>query len=412
MLLLDDQLTHVIDFYRHPASHSKASLMPLTRDDTAVSSPEAMIEDEDEPLLSLITSTHPWIGGTISGSLYAYNSTMHYSPQWIQSVVDKNLQSVASGLGSASRVTGLESRVRQYLGDTPERKTTRASNKRQRESTADQMDIERGYTVSPTHSRQRSRTGSQASFDTLPAYDADRAAPEYEKQISAVQLGSQAWSTRLMITTSGLGAALNDKSLKSLKYCLSLLRMATDSLAEIMNALRSLIADYEKTFFGSQAYRSGAQLTQEQEFASHNIADRIKTLGNSIMGILFEVTSNISQYAGDALPENASALVRRQLMSVPQRWKLAEEKTSTPPSESTTLGGNNTSDAVEKHGEVTMRAGRRWLVFAEQGCDMITQISLVVSGTVESAENWLDSMGRRRESVMSEKTAMSINAPP
>jgi hypothetical protein len=42
-------------------------------------------------------------------------------------------------------------------------------------------------------------------------------------------------------------------------------------------------------------------------------------------------------------------------------------------------------------------AGERFLVFAGQGCDMITQISLVVSGTVESAEKWLDTMGRKSE---------------
>jgi transcriptional repressor OPI1 len=356
-----------------------------------------MIEDEPEPLLSLITSTHPWIGGTISGSLYAYNSTMHYSPAWVQSALEKNLQAVANGLGSVSRVTGVESRVRQYLGDTPDRRLSNAkagsSHKRPREPSIDQMDIEKGYILSPSHSRQRSRTGSQASFDTLPAYDENRA-PEYEKQHQqqlAVQQGSHAWSTRLVITTSGLGAALSDKSLRSLKFCLATLRMATERLAEIMNALRSLISDYESTLYSTSQHNHLANLTAAQQHASEQIALRIKNLGTHIMNILREVTANVSRYAGGALPENAGALVRRQLMSVPQRWKFAEEKTSTPNG--------------EKEEEEMVRTGQRWLVFAEQGCDMIAQVSIVLSGTVESAEKWLDTMGRkqssRRESVVS-----------
>ena len=38
---------------------------------------------------------------------------------------------------------------------------------------------------------------------------------------------------------------------------------------------------------------------------------------------LQSVTTHVSRYTGGALPENAGALVRRQLMSVPQRWRVA-----------------------------------------------------------------------------------------
>jgi hypothetical protein len=415
---------------------------------TRMASPDQMMDfdDDPEPLLSLITSTHPWIGGTISTGVFAYNSTIQYSPNWVQNVLEKNIQTVANGLGSVSRVTGADRRIRQYLGDTPDRRNSRASlpgagSKRSREEAegenyqvdedAMEMDVERGHISSPpgpysqiSHSRQlsrsRSRTGSQASFDTLPAYD-ENTAPEYEKaqhsqpshsRSLTVQPGSQAWSTRLMITTSGLGAALSDKSLKSLKFCLKTLRLASTSLAEIMHALRSLIAEFEQSAFGASIERRRRLgMSAEQEESSRRIAGNIKELGTRILGILQEVTNNVSKYAGSALPENAGALVRRQLMSMPQRWKLAEEKTAqqsagTSPADShaTMVNGEQGSEGktpAEVEGQTTemLMVGQRWLLFAEQGCDMITQVGLVLSGTVDSAEEWLDRMGRRRAST-------------
>jgi hypothetical protein len=397
---------HCVDFHRS-SNHSNNNInnvipiRPLaTRDDIITHSPD-QTEDDTEPLLSLITSSHPWIGGTINGSLYAYNSTMHYSPAFLQSFIEKNMTTVGNGIGSLSRATGVESRVRQYFGDTPERKNARASHKRHRESSPENMeDVEQGYPTTPPHAKHRSRTGSQVSFaETLPAYD-ENSAPEYEQNPSqlALQQAPQAWSTRIMITSSGLGVALSEKSLSSLKYCLTFLKQATDHLTEIMAALRQLIAECEQNTFGA---RRGSQptysLNAQQEASSQAIADSIKKLGTDIISTLQVVTDNVSKYTGGRLPENAGALVRRQLMSVPQRWRVAQESTSV----SSTSNNEPQTDAL--------RTGQRFLVFAEQGCDMIAQVSMVLSGTVDSAEKWLDSMGRRPQSVAltdsSEKTA-------
>lgn len=294
-----------------------------------------------------------------------------------------------SGIGAVSRVTGVESRVRQYLGELPDQHK-QGSHKRPRETSTENDDVEMGL-ASP-HSRQRSRTSSQASFpDTLPAYDGERA-PEYEKQpqLATMRRPSQAWGTRLLVTTSGLGVALSDASLRSLKFCLGILSRATGHLSEVMAALKSLLAEYEALVYGPQSEsssrRSKAPLTKQQQEAADRISERIKALGSDIMSTLQAVTSNVSRYTGGALPENAAALVRRQLLSVPGRWKVAEE------------AGASTG---EKDGNDAMGAGQRLLVFAEQGCDMIAQVGIVLGGTVDSAEKWLDSMGRRRASVVS-----------
>jgi hypothetical protein len=309
---------------------------------------------------------------------------MSYSPQFVQSF----MQSQIATVGSISRVTGVESRVRQYFGETPERQTARA--KRHRDSSPGMEDVEKGFIISPSQSRHRSRAGSQVSFaETLPAYD-DNKAPEYEQHQSQSASSSSA-APRWLITTSGLGVALSAKSLRSLKYCLGFLKISSNRLGEIMAALSKLITEYERNAYG---FHQGSQptYTPEQEAASQAMADHIKKLGSDILTTMQSVTDQVSKYTGGTLPENASALVRRQLLSVPQRWRIAQESTSAPPAQP---GGD--ADAVQ--------AGQKLLVFAEQGCDMIAQVSLVLTGTVDGAEKWLDTMGRRRQS-----TAMSVDS--
>ncbi|KAF2663647.1 Opi1-domain-containing protein [Microthyrium microscopicum] len=410
-----------MDFKRAPSVQSSTNtIQPLSRDEYSLITSEMTREEDPEPLLSLITSSHPWIGGTINTSIYAYNSTMHYTPAIIQSLIEKNVNTVASGLGTVSRRTGVEGRVRQYFGDTPERRTARENarvgQKRTREHSLEPFDLEKGLGDSQSHSRQRSRTGSQGSYaETLPAYD-ENSAPEYQRHSELAlqnRNSEQTWKTKLMITTSGLGVALSDTSLRSLKYCLSLLRQASAHLAEVILALRSLLVDYEQTVYGAPASsqnsraRINGQLTAEQEAASEQIAERIKDLGNDIMSTIQRVTSAVSRYTGGALPENAGALVRRQLLSVPQRWRYAEQA-STQSSQQQASGSSS-----QGRGEA-LRTGQRFLVFAEQGCDMIAQVSLVVSGTVESAEKWLESMGRRKNSLgeaYDQKTYSGLPSP-
>jgi len=91
----------------------------------------------------------------------------------------------------------------------------------------------------------------------------------------------------------------------------------------------------------------------------------------------------VNQYTGSALPENAAALVRRQILSLPHRMRTAESNAAAAASAS--------SD-----GEQVGRDGRRWLDFAKQCLEMIEQVNMVLGGTIGSAERWLDSMGRKR----------------
>jgi len=365
-------------------------------------SPTLSAEETPEPLLSLIASTHPWIEGTISASIYAYNSTMQRSPQFVQNIVARQVSGVESVVGTVGRITGADVRLRNYLEPSGSRATQTVlpvGNKRPR--SASPVDLEKGLASPP--SRQRSRTGSQVSFaETLPAYDENRS-PPYEASSSrlAVQHPRQTWKSKLVITTSGLGVALSETSLNSLKYCLSLLRNATNHLTTVMATLRQLIEEFERIVYpNSQQNHPGSsvQLTPDQEAKSQEIAQRIKSLGQDIMGTIKAVTTNVSKYTGSALPENAGALVRRQLLSVPLRWRVAEERT-----------------ANEPRNPETLQTGQKWFIFAEQGCDMIGQVSIVLQGTVDSAESWLESMGRKKSGITAQedqKTGGSGHSSP
>ena len=399
------------DFVRSPANRNSN----LPRDRT----------HDPEPLLSLLTSNHPWLGGTINGSISAYTTTKSYSPRFIQygaELLERNIGSpVANTVSSVGRRTGVEKNLRRYLGghgrpsdlEQGDDAADSPGYKRRRVMSSDAMDVEIGSrTQTP-----RTRGDSQSSYaDTLPAYD-DHRSPQYEETAttpstavvvvdsppsqdqSQTQGSSQDrrvnWPTQLMITTSGLGAALSEGSLRSLKFCLGLLRSATQHVDTAMHALKLLLDDYEKAMRarrqegGENAAPATALTTtvssapaDEKEEQVRALAARMKHLSDDIWQTLKTVVSSVSRYTGGALPENAGVLVRRQLLSVPQRWRAAGESTA--------------GEEREGRGE-EVRGAYRMLAFAREGLDMMAQVSTVVDGTIVSAETWLGRMGRRRE---------------
>jgi hypothetical protein len=382
------------DFTRSPTARS----LTLPRDSAA----------SPEPLLSLITSNHPWLGGTINGSISAYNTTKDYSPRFVKygaELIERNIGSpVVNTVSSVGRRTGVEQNLRRYLGEVHRRPSDLEAGgragKRQRVRSpgSDAMDVEDAY-ASP-----RRRGGSQSSYasETLPAYDNDQRSPNYEESAVVVidpATGKETrpqnqdrrvnWSTQLIMTTSGLGVALSDASLRSLRICLGLLRSATRHIDTVMHALRLVLEEYETALRNRRQSDGEASpdtmdtsstiIDPEKEDQVRLIADRMKTLSSDIWTTLQTVVQSVSRYTGGALPQNASQVVRTQLLSVPQRWQSASR-----------------SAAAEERGE-EVRGAHRMLAFAKEGLDMIGQITTVVDGTVRSAEGWLARIGRKQE---------------
>ncbi|KAF1918705.1 transcription factor Opi1-domain-containing protein [Ampelomyces quisqualis] len=367
---------------------------------------------EPEPLLSLLTSNHPWLGGTINGSISAYNTTKGYTPRFVQygaELIERNIGSpVVNTVSSVGRRTGMENNIRRYLGDQGRRPSDleagdqHLSRKRQRRTSpaGDAMDVD-GENASRTRA-----TSPSSLAESLPAYD-DQRSPNYEETADAPTTNGKepehrqqqdrrvAWSTQLIMTTSGLGVALSDSSLRSLKICLGLLRSSTTRIDTIMKSLKLVLEEYEAALRSRQTSDLEAHpdtslelngtmaqmglVDTDQDAQVRIIADRIKRLSSEIWTTLQSVVQSVSRYTGGALPQNASQVVRTQLLSVPQRWQLA---------------GRHAGGRAGEQGEA-VRGANRMLAFAKEGIDMMGQITTVVDGTVQSAEGWLNRIGRR-----------------
>lgn len=409
-------LTIAADFVRSPTARSHTL---SAREPTA----------EPEPLLSLITSNHPWLGNSINGSISAYNTTKGYTPRFVQygaGLIERNIGSpMVNTVSSVGRRTGMEKNLRRYLGEGHRRPSdleqgddydaSRSKRRRRASPAGDAMEVDDALAAS------RTRGGSQSSYaESLPAYD-DQRSPNYEEAvISSDGRASKApeersntpqdrrinWSTQLIMTTSGLGAALSETSLRSLKLCLGLLRSATTHIDSVMRALKLLLEEYEAALRNrgqsdGQASLNGTMadmglVDSDKDDQVQRIAVRIRKLSSDIWKTIESVVKTVSRQTGGALPENASRVVRTQLLSVPQRWQLA---------------GRNASS--EHAGGQEVQGANRMLAFAKEGLDMMGQITTVLDGTVQSAESWLARIGRRpasspTEAQNTEKTPLAL----
>ncbi|KAF9877209.1 hypothetical protein CkaCkLH20_05475 [Colletotrichum karsti] len=399
-----------------PARHT-----PLPRGSPAVSitsNPQAKsLNPAEEPLLSLLTTSHPLIANTIEGATSAYNNSKNFSPRFKSSAeyVEGYLTPIANTVGTVGRKTGVEGGVRWFLGAGRRHQSTDleaadgGSHKRRKVDTGG--DLARLMADSQTnvmpdvdsprdpwvfkHDRRLSRA---STIDSLPAYD-DFRSPAYaenEKAERPTSSSNAAWQSRLIMSTSGLSVAMSEESLRSLKYCLSLLRWANGHLGGVINSLKSALEQYEKAGQPEEQLEAGAdgdhmmidsQTDSSEQEKRAELSRQIDSFKGDILKTLKTCITTLSKYAGGALPENARNLVRRHLTTLPQRFRYASavEKQQ----------GDKSDDEA---GDKARREGaQRVLVLAKEGLDMMFQISGVLDGTIVSAEEWCERLGKKRK---------------
>lgn len=392
------------DYIQSPTR--SATLLPDTPTQRPVND-----SSQPEPLLSLISSQHPLLSTAINGSLSAYSSSKSYSPRFKYGAefVERNIASpVVNTVGTAGRISGVETGVRWWLQRTDSNGTPDGSNKRRRidDDHARELDMEKGLqevTLQP----MRHRAGSSMSYaESLPAYD-DQRSPSYEEHGSVVHQrrpqngtalpNSRTWQRRLMMSTSGLGVALSDESLRSLKYCLSWLKWANDHLGRVLVSLQGALEEWDRSrraqpsedvrMAKGTAEHSGSITARDEATITHHI----QALKGECLQTLKNVIDIVSKYAGGALPENARILVRRHLTSLPQRFHIAATNSSSA------NGASNHPN--EKHSGTSdvVSSAQRVILLANEGLGMMAQVSDVVNGTIVSAEEWCDRLGKRRE---------------
>ncbi|PHH78248.1 hypothetical protein CDD82_3144 [Ophiocordyceps australis] len=398
------------DFVSSPPDTACLSMSPTSAHPTPpASTPKS---DPPEPLLSLLTTSHPLVASTIGGASSAYGGAKNFSPRFKSGAeyVEGYLTPIANTVNSVGRATGVEGGVRWFLNNRRQhdsdssggvKKRRKFSNTRDStiQAATDQLCMLKQYSLDDFPRTPR-RLSSTSTVETLPAYDEVRS-PAYT-ETAAPQDGprsvppSAAWPSRLMMSTSGLSVSMSAESLRSLKYCLRWLRWTNDHMGRVTGNLKAALEEYENASTSATNSPTHQSLSpQLPQVSRAELANRINSLKGDIVKTLQDAINTVSKYAGGALPENARVLVRRHLTSLPQRFKLATMV-------------SDQDDNVDSESAL-YEGAQKVLVLAKEGLDMVTQISGVVDGTIVSAEQWCERMGKRKSreasTEMSDKTS-------
>ncbi|KAI0968576.1 transcription factor Opi1-domain-containing protein [Xylaria arbuscula] len=357
------------------------------------------IGPQPEPLLSLLTTAHPFLATTIDNATSAYTNSKNYYPRIKTSIeyVEGYVIPLANTVGSVGRVTGVENGVRWFLrrvqppgGDME----GQGSNKRRKVGNGANgyQDGDSGSGTQTPRASMEISDDRRTSMDTLPAYDEFRS-PPYTEHGSDGPHG-QAWQSRLMMmSTSGLSIAMTEESLRCLKYCLGRIRWANDHIGAVINTLTITMEKYEQT--RQEPGDSEGASNREQETRSQ-LAARVDELRSDILKTLQAVIDTVSQYAGGALPDNARDLVRRHLTSLPQRFHIANMASGREAGRTEVKMEEGRSEQEQREETETRESARRIIVLAKEGLDMMSQVSGVLNGTLMSAEEWCERLGKEK----------------
>jgi len=370
------------DFVSSPPNRN-TSLPSTPRDHKMrVASPRESSEQRPEPLLSLITASHPLVATTIEGAALAYNSGKDLSPHLKTSAeyIEGYLTPVAKAVGNVSRKTGVEGGFRWFLSRKHARKhqsstDLEAGGNKRRKAKLNPKEMEaldRAYLQLDDE-----RRASISTVDTLPAYD-DHRSPAYSEEVDAqgqvVPNGdAQPLKTRIVVSTSSLGIAMRSDSLNKLKYCLQQLRHANSCVTGMMTNLQSLVEQYDAAKTKDESDDTGDS-SRPSEVQSNLIAQMEMVKGAITMNVRSTINL-VSIYAGSTLPDNVKNLIREQINGLPQRWGLTVLR------EAPADGGNEQEKAMRE-------GARRALALAKEGIRTITQVSDTIDRTIKLAEDW------------------------
>lgn len=438
---------HVTDLPLRPADFVSS---PQNRNTPMPTSPQNAFgtpgPPDSEPLLSLVMTSGSLLAKPIEGTVSAYNTTKNFSPGFIKTPVEY----VEGVVGSGLHLSGIEGGVRWFFrakgrhqssGDLEAGEGSGSHKRRKVDNRGMSAPLSRRDSgaiapltctnsldmqapIDPYGFTERDRRLSMSTVDTLPAYDDARSPAYTEDAIAATNeklaLNSNdpsssrrppnpsAWQSRLIMSTSGLSIAMSEESLRSLKYCLSWLRWANEHIGRVIKSLKDEIERYDATARTSEQDKVvsdvGMTAMEDSEQARLDRGARIQALRKDVLKTLQGVIETVSKYAGGALPDNARALVRRHLTSLPQRFRLAtQESASGSPGPSL----SSTEEGKEKE---IKEGAQRVLVLAKEGLDMMSQISDVLDGTIVSAEEWCERLGKKKTEQREQEQAQAGQA--
>ena len=194
---------------------------------------------------------------------------------------------------------------------------------------------------------------------------------------------------------------MSEESLASLKWALRCLGWANRHLTRLITSLRNAIEPTDSSQTQQQSPQSNSPSSQRKGPSSNSEGDspsardresHLQALTAEVIWIIKKVNNTVSEYTGAALPENARILVGRYLKSLRQSFQRSFAAPTNDPSDQAqgTVSGSETS-------------GRKAMLLAREALDKLAQVSGIVEGTIVSAEEWCDRLGRRRSNRPSEQ---------
>ena len=186
---------------------------------------------------------------------------------------------------------------------------------------------------------------------------------------------------------------MSEESLASLRWALACLSWANRHLSRLVLRLRDAIEQSSQAN-GPLSPRSNDSGNQQDTQMAHSeehtptskeMENHIQSLAAEVIYIIKRVNNGVSEYAASALPENARILVGKYLKSIRVSFQRAFSETED--------NGNGQRESVS--GSETN--ARKALLLAKEALDKLAQVSGIVEGTIVSAEEWCDRLGRRRE---------------
>lgn len=246
---------------------------------------------------------------------------------------------------------------------------------------------------------------------------------ESQNQQAVAVASRSRWQT-VLVEAGGLGAAVSEESLKSLRYCLQwllvrrllpyaascsllFLQYATAHLDHQITVLRDFILSLRR--HPTSDARSDALVTAS---ASAHLVQ----IKHDVVETIRKVVEVVSKYAGVALPEQAKRYVRQSILGLPVKWASAIEggrdgrgasvgttsSASTPTAERmeepSRYGdgpreqdeGRDGGEGGEGAGNPALRptedAAERVLTFAVESLDMLRSVTSIFGDSVEKAE--------------------------
>lgn len=245
--------------------------------------------------------------------------------------------------------------------------------------------------ISPTS--ETPTLGSQYSSAVSAHFSEDQGTQR--QMVRASSASRSRWQNLVIeagVTAGGIGAAVSEESMKSLKYCLHWLHYATAHLDHQVGILREFILSLTSPHL--RRTPAGA-LVRSEDVQAASILDGIK---RDVMETIKKVVDVVSTYAGSALPEQAKRYVRNSILALPDKWAKAMSSTGDAAAIEADAGASASAEhlAGEDAGgrqprptvlrSPTHAAAEHMLVFAVESLDMLRSMLNIFNDSVERAD--------------------------